>query len=152
MKAERVVLDTNVLISAAISAQGNPRRIYEHVRAMGQLLICPPAIEELETRLARPKFDKYISQAARREFIDALYSTAEIVAIPGVLRVCRDPDDDKILEAARVGLADCLVTGGTDLLSLRLCGEAAIVLASDAVFQSVAILRPTVYVTLAGLT
>ena len=41
------------------------------------------------------------------------------VEIPGTLRVCRDPDDDKLLEVAVIGRADCLVTGDQDLLILN---------------------------------
>ena len=152
MKAERVVCDTNVLISAAIMPLGKPRRILEHVRDNGQLLICREAMTELATRLARPKFDRYLSQEARRAFLDDLFSAAEIVPIPGLLRVFRDADDDKILETAIEGRADCLVTGDLDLLALRPCGEVENARRfEDALFRRVAILRPGELVTLAGL-
>ena len=40
------------------------------------------------------------------------------VELSGTVRVCRDPDDDELLEIAVVGRADCLVTGDQDLLVL----------------------------------
>ena len=55
--------------------------------------------------------------------------------------VC-DPDDDKMLETAVVGRADCIVTGDNDLLALRPIGEAAAVEVDQALFRSLAILRP----------
>jgi predicted nucleic acid-binding protein len=41
------------------------------------------------------------------------------VELAGTVKVCRDPDDSKLLEIAAVGRADCLVTGDQDLLVLR---------------------------------
>ena len=43
-------------------------------------------------------------------------SVSWTVELSGLVRVCRDPDDDKLLEIAVVGRADCLVTGDQDLL------------------------------------
>lgn len=151
MKAERFVFDTNVLISAAIVPQGKPRRALQHSRDNGRLLICPEAIIELATRLARPKFDRYLSQEARQAFLDALVSIAEIVPVSGTLRLCRDPDDDKILETAQEGKADCLLTGDKDLLALRRCGEHQTALhIADAEYLGFAILRPDEFLDIAA--
>jgi len=40
------------------------------------------------------------------------------VELQGVVKICRDPDDDKLLETAVLGRADCIVTGDQDLLIL----------------------------------
>jgi uncharacterized protein len=40
------------------------------------------------------------------------------VAVSGVLKACRNPDDDKFVETAVAGEADCIVTGDGDLLAL----------------------------------
>ena len=62
MKAERVVLDTNVLISAALRPQGLPRAVLDAVRAVnGVLLFSSETFDELRSRLHRPKFDRYVS-------------------------------------------------------------------------------------------
>ncbi len=42
-----------------------------------------------------------------------------MVESPGLLKVCRDPDDDMLLETAILGRADCQVTGDQDLLVLH---------------------------------
>jgi uncharacterized protein len=51
-----------------------------------------------------------------------------------VVTVCRDPDDNKLLEIAVVGRADCLVTGDEDLLVLD-------------PFQGIPILTPAGFLT-----
>lgn len=47
-----------------------------------------------------------------------LDAVSEWVSITGAKMGCRDPDDDKLLETAMMGQADCLVTGDRDLLVL----------------------------------
>lgn len=47
---------------------------------------------------------------------------SEVVTLPGTLRLCRDPDDDMVIETAMVGQADLIVTQDEDLLSLTLPG------------------------------
>ena len=61
MSVDRVVVDTNVFISAVLSELGPPFRVVEWAMAETvDLLLCEAALEELETRLSRPKFDKYL--------------------------------------------------------------------------------------------
>jgi putative PIN family toxin of toxin-antitoxin system len=76
-------------------------------------------LEEVETRLARPKFTKYVDDLKRRTFVADLALSAVQVELPGTFRFCRDPEDDKLLEIAVVGRADFLVTGDQDLLILH---------------------------------
>ena len=127
MKAERIVCDTNVLISGAIAPAGKQRAVLVHIRQNAKLLISAAGLYEVRTRLNRPKFDRYLDLDERHEFLRELALTAEVIEVPGHLRVCRDPDDDKIIETAIVGRADCLVTGDADILSLRPIGEAGAV-------------------------
>jgi predicted nucleic acid-binding protein len=54
----------------------------------------------------------------RRGFVAALALTAVLLDALGMIKVCRDPDDDNVLEIAVVGCADCLVSGNEDLESL----------------------------------
>src|SRR6266571_5240631 len=119
MRVERVVLDTNVLISAILSPIGKPFACLRWVLENATLIVSRELLEELETRLARPKFSKYVDDSRRRTFVADLALSAVQVEIPGTLRVCRDPDDDKLLEVAVIGRADCLVTGDQDLLILN---------------------------------
>jgi putative PIN family toxin of toxin-antitoxin system len=118
MKVERVVLDTNVLISAILSPLGKPFSCLNWVLDNATLITSRELLEELETRLARRKFTKYLDESKRRAFVADLTLVAVQVELPGLVRVCRDPDDDKLLEIAAFGRADCLVTGDDDLLQL----------------------------------
>jgi len=119
MAAERAVLDTNVLISAALIATSRPFSVLQHVVDSGVLIFSNETFEELVTRLMRPKFDSYVSERTRQAFLVDLGAVAEWTAITGVVHVCRDPHDDKILETAIAGHAGWLVTGDGDLLELH---------------------------------
>jgi len=119
MKAERVVVDTNVLISALLQPSGRTAEILTAIReAGGALLFSDDTFEVLASRLMRPKFDRYVDHELRQRFIADLAGVAEWVAITGSVRACRDPDDDKVLETAINGEADSIVTGDADLLAL----------------------------------
>ena len=119
MNAERVVLDTNILISAALRPSGPPRAVLDSVRSEnGVLLFSEETFAELRSRILRPKFDRYVGLKGRETYLAQLYAVSEWVSISGATLGCRDPDDDKLLETALLGEADCLVTGDRDLLAM----------------------------------
>ena len=119
MRADRVVVDTNVLISAALRPHGAPRAVVEAIRtASGSLLFSDETFEELRTRIHRPKFDRYVSREDRAVYVAQLDAVAEWVSIVGAKLGCRNPEDDKLLETGLMGNASCIVTGDEDLLSM----------------------------------
>ena len=69
MRVERVVLDTNVLISAALSPLGKPFACLRWVLDNATLLVSRELFEELGTRIARPKFNKCVDDLRRRAFV-----------------------------------------------------------------------------------
>ena len=116
MKADRIVLDTNVLISAALTRTGPPRRVVDLVRAdNGVLLLSDETFAELCHRILGSKCDRYVGRESQATFVALLAAVAEWVPIAGARLGCRDPTDDKILETALMGRADHLVTGDGDL-------------------------------------
>ena len=116
MKADRVVLDTNVLISAALKPDGSPRAVVDAIRAPnGVLLFSDETFNELETRLGHSKFANYVRREDRSVFLALLEPVSEWVSIVGARLGCRDPEDDKFLETALMGEAECVVTGDQDL-------------------------------------
>ena len=119
MRAERVVLDSNILISAALRREGPPRTVVNTVRSEnGILLFSDETFDELRSRFFSSKFDRYVSRQDRAVFLAQLEAVSEWVSITGAKLGCRDPDDDKFLETALLGEADCLVTGDRDLLEM----------------------------------
>ena len=119
MRIDRVVLDSNVIISAALNPSGVPGTVVRALRSGdGVLLFSQRTFEELRTSILRPKFDRYVSRDERMTFIADLAAIATWVSITGTPLGCRDPDDDKVLETALNGAADCLVTGDKDLLEM----------------------------------
>jgi putative PIN family toxin of toxin-antitoxin system len=66
MTVEHFVLDTNVLISAALTPAGRSRAVVDAIRdAHGVLLFSKETFGELRTRFHRSRFDRYVSRDAR---------------------------------------------------------------------------------------
>jgi len=120
----RVVPDTNVLVSAIVFG-GPPGRLVE-LAGEGhlQLILSPPLIAELREVLRR-KFG--FSDAAAYQ-AEALLRRISIVVEPQqeVAIISEDPEDNRVLEAARAGDADVIVSGDRHLLSLERFGTTAI--------------------------
>ncbi len=133
MKAERFVVDTNVLISASLRGSGPPARLLEAFRsARVILLFSDETLAELHDRLLQKKFDAYVTVSLRKQFLAQLDAVSERVFIPGSRMGCRDLDDDKFLETAVLGNADCIVTGDRDLLILHPFQDIPILSPADA--------------------
>ena len=111
------VLDTNVLISAALSRQGSPYALVQQVLAHARLVFSEPTFEELRTRLYRPKFDRYISLDMRERVLRDLSACAMWVDIDGHGAWSRDADDDKFIATALQVPGAILVSGDQDLLT-----------------------------------
>ncbi len=118
----RVVLDTNVLVSATLVKGGNEDRILRawH-RGAFQLVLSPQILEEMGRVLFCEKLRKFrwMEDADVVALLQIL--AAESVLVPGRLKVkaSRDPADDKFLAAAIEGKAEYVVTGDKDLLVLK---------------------------------
>ena len=112
----RVVLDTNILVSALLW-RGAPHRCLLAVQAgLADLVISPPILEELRTVLVT-KFRHTASDAD--EAIKLIRATADMVEISGRLRIVSDDsEDDKFVETAQVGRVECIVSGDRHLLAL----------------------------------
>ena len=133
MTRERVVLDTNVIISGLLSSTSTPARAVERAITHGQLLASTATVRELVTTLLSPRFDRYVPRERRDALFLRLAPLVEIVEVVQQVRACRDPDDDKFLEAAVNGCADVVVSGEADLLALH-------------PFRQIPILTPAAYV------
>ena len=116
---ERIVVDTNALISRLLLPTSVPGQAVRKAVEEAQLLVSEATLEELADVLSRAKFDPYITIEERQEYLRRLGRIAEMEPIVHVIRACRDPEDDKFLELAVNGAADLMVTGDDDLLVLH---------------------------------
>lgn len=115
----RVVLDTNLVVSAMLLPQSRPRQALDYVRRHGIVLVSADALSELREVIRRPRFNRYLLEGQRREFLYNLEQDSELVPITHSITACRDPNDDKFLELAVSGNASQLITGDDDLLALH---------------------------------
>lgn len=120
MKAERLVIDSNVWIAALISPTGAARQLVDAVLDNDiDILMSEATFTELVSRLDRPKFDRYREPEAWNLFLSELVELALWLEDAGsATGISRDPDDDKFLALAAIGQADAIISGDRDLLEL----------------------------------
>jgi uncharacterized protein len=120
-KSLPVVIDTNVWISGLLTKTGAPAQLTREVVRAGQPVFSADTFAELQERLWRPKFDKYISLEQRKALLHDLDAIALWVDLPSSIagtRYCRDATDDKFIHTALAAEAAWIVTGDQDLLVL----------------------------------
>ncbi|MBO5568682.1 MAG: putative toxin-antitoxin system toxin component, PIN family [Clostridia bacterium] len=114
----RVLIDTNVLISAALSANGTPFQAYVKAASYpNHGLICEQNVDEMK-RIFNKKFPQHLT--ALDKFLSVALLTLEVVPIPTQESASetqiRDVNDRSILRAAIDAKADVLLTGDKDFL------------------------------------
>jgi putative PIN family toxin of toxin-antitoxin system len=109
-RIERIVLDTNVLVSAFLNPSGAPAQVLTLLLAGElRLLFDERILAEYAEVLARPRFDLGPTDVA--EAVRQLEADGErVVASPSTAQLA-DEDDLPFLEVALSGKADALVTG-----------------------------------------
>lgn len=115
----RLVLDTNVLVSAILSPASISAKILNWGEDNGVILYSTATLTEVLSVLGRSKFSKYIDH----DDIDGLSIRIKtvwlFVEILNQVQLCRDPKDDKFIDLALNGEASHLITGDSDLLVLN---------------------------------
>ena len=114
----RVVIDTNVIVSAFLFSNALPQQAFDYARFRADFLMSYPVYEELVATLSRGKFERYVDYPTRKQFLDNLPVVVKWVEVATTITACRDPKDNKFLELAMDGDADFLITGDRDLLAL----------------------------------
>ena len=112
------VIDTNVWVSGLINRNGMPARVLDAYRDLRFTVVTSePLLEELVEVLRRPKIvRKYgVTDEDVQALQELLRRLAVVVPIHHTVRVCRDPDDNVVIETAERGKAQFLVSGDADL-------------------------------------
>ena len=130
----RIVLDTNILVSALISGEGPPGQVLAAVKSPGITLITSRfQIEELQDVLARDRLQPYIRREEADDLLYHLEAVATVVADVPEVSLSADPDDNPILATAIACDADLIVSGDRgDMLALGSAQGIPIVTARDA--------------------
>jgi len=115
----RFVFDTNAIISAVLIKRSISRRAFDKAISEGELLVSAETIDELNRVLGREDFARYVTEDERMEFLAVLLREARLVEVNVYVSECRDPQDNKFLELAISGEAECIVSGDQDLLVLH---------------------------------
>ena len=108
----RVVLDTNILVSALIAPAGNPAAIYNAwQQGRFTLLTCTEHLDELRATFQKPRIADLIKPHKAGRLVNQIKKLAKHVGpLPPVKR-SPDPGDNYLLAMAQGGSADYLVTG-----------------------------------------
>lgn len=127
----RVVIDTNVLISA-IFWTGKPKKILNKVRRGEMTFLTSEFIlEELRKVLVREDKPFKLSEEEAERVVTAMSDLAEVVNILSHVTVCQDENDNRVLECAIDGNADCIITGDFHLIQLGSFQNTKIMTVSD---------------------
>ena len=113
-----VILDTNLLISRALTPNSLTASAIRLIIDRCDLLVSQATMDEFATTLNRVQTKDYITQDEAIALITAYKEMVEWVPIIQRVQECRDPKDDKFLELAINGNAEYLITGDKDLLVL----------------------------------
>lgn len=115
----RVVFDTTTVVSAFLFPTGRLAWLRQHWKAGA----CTPLLSrltaaELMRVFSYPKFE--LAADRRNELLGEYLPFCEIVEVDQSCPIiCRDPNDQPFLDLAQCGRADLLVSGDSDLLTLR---------------------------------
>lgn len=123
----RVVIDPNVLVSAAVASGVSAQLLDRWLTDRPfELVVCPALIGELRDVLARDRFRRWISTAEAELLVARLENEAESWNDPSdVPAVTADPKDDYLVALYRDCDADLLVSGDPDLVDLDV-GDVAV--------------------------
>jgi putative PIN family toxin of toxin-antitoxin system len=119
----KAVLDTNLFISALLTAEGNPAKILNRWKAGSfDLVISLPILKEIKRVILYPKIRKRLNwtDIEINEFLLGLAQFSFMVSGESKVDVIKDdPSDNKFLACAFEGNADYIVTGDQHLLKIK---------------------------------
>jgi hypothetical protein len=126
MKANRVILDTNLWISLLITRK---HEILERALNDGKIILIfsEKLLSEFNDVIKRPKFQKYFSDSEIQTLLNLIQEFSEFIEIRTTVNLCRDEKDNFLLSMCIDGTVDFLVTGDKDLLILETIDKTQII-------------------------
>ena len=108
----RVVLDTNILISALITRNTPPDKLYQAwLRGEIELVMSDTQVAEIYDGLSRPRLRRFLDADEVDAIVENIATRALIITELPVVNVSPDPKDNPILASAIVGRAELIVSG-----------------------------------------
>ncbi|MCU1463619.1 MAG: hypothetical protein JWO37_3694 [Acidimicrobiales bacterium] len=116
----RVVVDPNVVVSAAISPEGVTGQLIRlGLAGQFRIVVCPMLVDEARDALSRPRLRRFVTLEAALELLADIEGAAESQTDPAVIEATsRDREDDYLIALADESHADRLLSGDADLLAL----------------------------------
>lgn len=111
----RIILDTNILVSAFFSGTSTAAKVLDIAFMEHTVLASSETYAELEDVIWREKLDDYITRDERERLLNRFLKDVWLIKTKETITVCRDPKDNMILELAASGQADFIITGDKDL-------------------------------------
>lgn len=114
-----IVIDTGVLVSAAIRPQSVPALALERALLHYEVCASQATFAELQDVLLRSTFDRYASPETRQTFVEGLLRHLRRVEVTQLVNECSDPKDDKFLALALAVNAEMIVASDPHLTQMH---------------------------------
>ena len=114
-----IVIDTNVLISAGLLPQSKTAQVLALAVAHFVIAQNQDTWHELETRIARPKFDRYFGDSGRLRHLVKIAQSIQGFEVRAAAAVSRDKTDDKFIALAIDSGTSILISGDPDLKEVQ---------------------------------
>ena len=114
-----IVIDTGVLVSAAIRPQSVPALALERALLHYEVCASQETFAELQDVLSRSKFDRYASPEMRQALVDGLLRHLRMVEVTQFVSECTDPKDNKFLALALAVSAEMIVASDPHLMQMH---------------------------------
>jgi uncharacterized protein len=110
MLSLRLVVDTNIIVSAALKPEGLQRTVFLlAITKPAQFYISPSIVSEYRAVLSRPEL--CIPRGLRQQYLRLIENRARLIKPTRSLHITSDPADNIFLECAEAARADYLITG-----------------------------------------
>ena len=135
-KSNRIVIDTSLAISAAILPKSISAKAFSLALKNYQLVASDSTLAELVEVIYRPKFNKYLTDEARLEFLTLVAQASEIISVTSTITDCVDPKDNQFLSLAVDAGANIILSGDPHLTSMNPYREIIIIAPKEFIARS----------------